>query len=338
MKIGLIGWYNHYNYGDDRILYCLKKFFSGCNFLITNSWQDARLKINELNNCDYILIGGGGFILRDCWRHIDVVLNFKKPFGLVGIGVEAKHKSMEQFLKAIKEKAEFILVRDSESKRKLEDHYKVIVGPDLTFLFPFDIVPEIKEDICGVNLRDWYYWKSEFFGTFYSVMKRIDNRFPIIKKIYPFVKWDPEKAVEIIQKNFKHILALPLSFSKDYVSDVDILKQHFGNVPSQIDLSIYDKIRYLVGMRLHFLIFSMQFGVPFISLSYQPKNFSFCANNNLNILSCDIYNLEKLKNKIDFVKTNYNSVREKIIFQREKNIKDINYIFKSIFNLINTRQ
>lgn len=337
MKLGLIGWYNHHNYGDDRILYCLKKFFLGWDFLVVNSWQDARLKIDELNNCDYILIGGGGFILRDCWRYTDIVLNFKKPFGLIGIGVEAKHKSMEQFLNTIKEKAEFVLVRDSESKRKLDNHYKVIVGPDLTFLFPFNVVPEIKDDISGVNLRDWYYWKSEFFGTFYSVMKRLNNRFPQIEKIYPFEKWNPDKAIKIIQENFKDILSLPLSFSKDNMSDVDILKKHFGDVPSQIDLSIYGKIRYLIGMRLHSLIFSMQFGVPFISLSYQPKNFSFCSDNNLNILSCDIYDLKQLKEKIDFMKTNYNSIREKVIFQREKNIKEINYIFKSIFNLISGR-
>lgn len=337
MKLGLIGWYNHYNYGDDRILYCLKRYFSGCDFLIANSWQDARLKIGELNKCDYILIGGGGFILRDCWRYTDVVLNLKKPFGLIGIGVEAKHKSMEQFLKAVKEKAEFILVRDSESKRKLDNHYKVIVGPDLTFLFPFDIAGEVKDDICGVNLRDWYYWKSEFFGNFYSIMRRINNRFPQIEKIYPFKKWNPNKAIKIIQENFENILALPLSFSKEYTNDVDVLKKYFRNVPSQIDLSVYGKIRYLVGMRLHSLIFSMQFGIPFVSLSYQPKNFSFCSDNDLNILSCNIYNLNQLEEKIDFMRTNYNSIRKKVIFQREKNIKEINYIFKSIFNLIRKR-
>ena len=79
-KIGLIGWYGHHNFGDDRILYCIKKYLSDYDFFITNSWSDARKKINELNDCDYILIGGGGIILRNIIYQTDIIRNLKKPF------------------------------------------------------------------------------------------------------------------------------------------------------------------------------------------------------------------------------------------------------------------
>jgi polysaccharide pyruvyl transferase WcaK-like protein len=116
------------------MLYCLKTFFQGNEFLVATDWNDARLKISELNKCDYILIGGGGLLLRNISKQLDLIRCFRKPFGLIGVSVEAKHRSMTPFLDAVKEKADFILVRDKQSKLCFDNHYKVIVGPDLTFL------------------------------------------------------------------------------------------------------------------------------------------------------------------------------------------------------------
>ena len=188
MRLGVIGWYGHDNYGDERILYCIKRFFSDCELFIT-SISDARHNIDELNKCDYILIGGGGLILRNIGYHQDFIRDFKKPFGLIGVSVEARHKNMHEFFNTIKEKAEFILVRDRQSKEYLNNHYKVIVGPDLTFLYPFDVVDEVKEDVCGFNLRDWYYWKSELYGHYYNLMLKANSKFPLIRKI----RFDPDK-------------------------------------------------------------------------------------------------------------------------------------------------
>ena len=67
----------------------------------------------------------------------------------------------------------------------LNYHYKVIAGPDLTFLYPFNIVDKIKKDICGVNLREWHYWQGDPFGYYYFLMKIMFNKLPAIKKIYP---------------------------------------------------------------------------------------------------------------------------------------------------------
>ena len=68
---------------DEKILYYIKRFFSGYDFFITSDWSDDRLEINELNQCDYVLIGGGGFILRDVVNYTDLscrdhVLNSSK--------------------------------------------------------------------------------------------------------------------------------------------------------------------------------------------------------------------------------------------------------------------
>jgi len=336
MKLGLIGWYNHANYGDDRILYCLKKVFMGYDIFIVNGWEDARLKIQELNKCDYILIGGGGLILGNCWKNADIILNLKKPFGLIGIGIEIQHisKKMNEFLNLIKEKGEFILVRDKASRERLNYHYKVIVGPDLTFLSPFNLVSETKSDSCGINLREWHYWQGDPFGYYYFLMKTINNTLPIVQRIYPLSKWEPDKVIEIIKKNFKIIVPIPLYFEKNTTNDVCILLKYFSNVSQKFDIDAFSNIRYLVGMRFHSIIFAIQCGIPFISLSYQPKNISLCSDMNLDVCSLNIYRTEKLENKIEYIKDHYKRIKEQIISYRQKSIYEIKYIFQSLLHLI----
>lgn len=334
MRLGLIGWYDHANYGDERMLYCIKRFFSGYEFFITRGWDDARMRLNEINKCDYILIGGGGLILRFIGNYIDIIHNLRKPFGFIGVSVEAKHKSMEYFFQAIKQKAEFILVRDKQSKKYLDNHYKVIVGPDLTFLYPFNAVRKVGEDICGFNLRDWYYWKAELHGNYHNLMQKMDNKFPLIKKFYPFKKWNPNKTVKIVKKNFKDVLPMPFYFETNVINDVDILSRYFKNTPSTFDACLYNNIRYLIGMRYHSIVFATQCGIPFISLSYQPKNDRFCSDMGLDILSIDIYNINELEKRIEYIKNHYLQIREHLILYREQCVHDIRYILRSISNLI----
>lgn len=331
--MGLIGWYGHSNYGDERILYCIKKFFSDHELFVTSGWDKRR--IDELNQCDYILIGGGGLIVRGMGKyHAEFIDALKRPFGLIGVSVEAKHKSMNVFLDIIKQRAEFILVRDLQSKKLLNNHYKVIVGPDLTFLYPFGVVSEVNEDICGFNLRDWYYWKATFRGRYHNAMQIMDRKYPSMRRIYPFAKWNPDKAVEIVKRRFKDILPLPLYFKSNVPNDVDILSRAFEKVPFLFSIDPYQSIRFLVGMRFHSIVFATQCGIPFISLSYQPKNSSFCADMGLDMLSVDIYKIHELESKIDCIKKDYQEIRERLLLYREKCAQEIRYIFESISRLI----
>lgn len=334
MRLGLIGWYGHNNYGDERISYCIQRFFSGYEFFITSGWSDARLKINELNKCDYILIGGGGLILRDIGGQTDIIRHLKKPFGFIGVSIEAKHKSMKEFLEISKQKAEFIMVRDKQSKEYFDNHYKIIIGPDLTFLYPFHVISEVKGDVCGLNLRDWHYWKGILHGHYYNLMRKIENKFSVVKKIYPFAKWSPSTAVKIVKKDFKDVLPIPFYFESNVTNDVDVLSRYFKNVPSLFSINLYNNIRYLVGMRYHSVVFATQCGIPFVSLSYQPKNDTFCSGMGLDMLSVDIYKVDELETKIDYIKNHYQQIRKHLISYRENCIQDIKYIFRSISNLI----
>jgi len=338
MRIGVIGWYGHQNAGDERILYCLRRFFDGHEFLVTTSFGNAVERIEELNHCDYVLLGGGGLILRGINTYTALIEQIKRPFGCVGLGVEACHNDNAAFIDAMKEKAQFILVRDEQSRRSLQNHFKVIVGPDLTFLYPLDVVEPTEADTCGVNLRDWYFWKCEHGGEYYKHMMSLSRSNPDLEKEYPHSKWEPAKAFGIIEKRFSNLLAVPLCFENNRKGDHVLLRFFFDKVDDTISLPrIYSSCRYLVGMRLHSLIFACQSGIPFVSLSYQPKNERFCRALGLEKLSVDLFDLSELDSAISVVKDSYSQLREKLIFERDRAHAEITSTMNEIRRLMTGR-
>jgi len=330
MKIGIIGWYGHNNYGDERMLYCIKTFFSEHNFFTLGNWEDVESKMDEFNKCDYIFIGGGGIIYRKMDYQLSLVKRFKRPFSLIGVSVEGYHRDMSEFMGFVKDRAEFILVRDKQSKKYFNNHYKVIVGPDLTFLYPFELSKETKQNTCGFNLRDWYYWKAAWRGWYDNVMVCLNKKHTQLKKFYPFPKWEPSKVVDIVKKNFDQVLPVPLYFGSEARNDKDLLLSYFEKTPTSFDPSSYNDIRFLIGMRYHSLVFAIQYGIPFISLSYQPKNISLLTDLDLKMLSVDIFKSRDLEQKIDYVKNHYVTIRNHLISYRHQSIDDIRRIFNSI--------
>jgi hypothetical protein len=210
MKIGIIGWYGHGNAGDERILYCLRRFFDGHDLLVTAGFNDATRRIDELNSCDYVLLGGGGLILRGINKHAGLIQALKPPLGCVGLGVEASHEDNAEFITRLKEKAEFILVRDAESRTLLQNHFKVIVGPDLTHLYPFDVVAPTDAETCGLNLRPWHFWNCEHGSAEHERMVAALKRNPYLQAEYSGPKWEPAKACRVIQQQFGRVIPLPL--------------------------------------------------------------------------------------------------------------------------------
>lgn len=312
MKIGIIGWYGHENAGDERLLFSLQHFFKDHDFLVTSGFDDAFRKIVELNRCDYIILGGGGLVLRGVGRHSALIDSLKPNFGCVGISVEAVHEDNRAFIAAIKQKADFIYVRDLNSQFLLQNHPKVVVGPDLSFLYPFETIESAKLESCGVNLRYWHYAKVEYGSRLYRWLVYLDKRIPYFQRFYPFQKWQPRKLIANLHKRFKKILPLPLYTESKRKNDVIVLQQYFDNVPISFSPELFIPARYFVGMRLHSLIFASQMGIPFLSLSYQPKNVAFCKSIQLDC-SIDLFDLSRLENRLEYLKEHYSEIRSHLL-------------------------
>lgn len=319
MRIGIIGWYGHSNYGDERILHCLKQSLPGHELFVVGGWEDARKSLADLNHCDYVLIGGGGLILRGCHAHLSLIEQLKTPFSCVGISVEAEHRDMRPFLELLKTRAERIIVRDTESSRIFGPHATIVVAPDLTFLSPLAVVSPVDDEMCGLNLRPWFFWKAQLHARYHRFMARQSSRIPTLINYYPLPKWNPAEIVPQLHKHFAALVPMPFYFEAGVENDIALMQRFFSSVPSSFDELRYAGLRYIVAMRFHAIVFAVQAGIPFISLSYQPKNINFCKDLGLEELSVDIYRWqEQLPQKINYLKNNYTAIRHRLLERREQ--------------------
>lgn len=347
MRIGIIGWYGHQNAGDERILHCLRRQFSGHELVVTSGFPDALERLSELNRCDCVLLGGGGLILRGFGRFAPLVLGLRVPFACVGISVEAIHADNVELVTAIKRKAEFVLVRDQSSARLL-NHPKVVVGPDLTFLDPLRPASPVAEQICALNLRNWHYWSFEFGGAAHHHMLRLNRHLPLLRHIYPLPKWEPRRVLRWLGANFDVVRPVPFYLERGTGNDYSLMaslgvrpreldgwrdpctrpvtSECHANVLFELIWSSMASCRYLVAMRLHALIFACQMGIPFLSLSYQPKNREFCRAAGIESMSVELPDHRSLKAGTWTLKSRYDEIRSRILAYREQCAREINQI------------
>jgi len=324
MKIAVIGWYGHENLGDERILSCLKKFFSQDELLVFDGWGDARRSIDVLNRCDYVLIGGGGLILRGCNVNCDIVEQLKVPFSCVGISVEADHRDLQGFLDLVKDKADRIILRDRESARIFANHPKTVVVPDLTFLDPIEIADVVDEDICGLNLRPWFYWDAQLHGAKHRTLSCLDRYLPFFEKVYPFAKWQPDDFFARMKDCFSVLKPLPFYFEAGQENDFGLMQRYFGRLPANLAQVGFGGIRYAVGMRFHTVLLSLQAGIPFISLSYQPKSINFCNEAGLGEWSVELRWWESVfYDTVSKLKENHSCIREQLLDLRSQYCREV---------------
>lgn len=318
MRIGIIGWYGHSNWGDERILYCLKSILSGHDLIIIGDWETAREKLTVLNACDYVLIGGGGIILRGCNQFADILERLTVPFSVIGISIEARHRDMEFFLEIMKAKANRIIVRDAASLEIIEKPANAEIGPDLTFIEPLPVAEPSTSDVWGLNLRPWYFWKAELHGCFHQFMQKLSRRTPSIESIYPFIKWQPDIFVAALDSRVEVVQPLPFYFETGRDNDYSLLKRYYRSASASMAGIDFTGFRYLLGMRFHSIVFAVQTGIPFLSLSYQPKNENFCKDIGLSAFSVNIFQWQQeLDGKLSLLRDNYATIRERLLDHRQ---------------------
>ncbi len=323
MRLGLIGWYGHGNAGDERILYCLRRLFAGDELLVTRSFDDAWGRLNELNRCDFVLLGGGGLIVRGFNRYARLFESLRVPFGCIGLGVEARHADNETLIQVLLDRAEFVLVRDTASQQRLKCYPNVQVGPDLTFLYPYEVAKWPEDDVCGLSLRPWAFWEAEFRGRRDRLMRWLSRRLPALEPLYPLKKWDPARAVAVVRRRCAQVVPLPLHCSPQGDSDVHVLRRFFQKVDGRFRPESLGRCRYLVGMRLHSLIFACQTAIPFVSLSYQPKNVAFCADLGMEAVSVSLYDCGQLDAALVRMKDEAAEIRRRLLSIREEKVRAV---------------
>lgn len=322
IKIAHIHVWDKKNKGDYAIVLAvqelLKQKFPNClisDFPVETLKDYKKLRVNNLNSHDFVIIGGGG-IFYSYFLPFDlrVISEISCPIFLFGLGyikeVDAPLWSSDKTVSviALAKKAKGLGVRDLNTKRFLiqngvKSSRISLVGDPAVFLSEKEISAAKLKQLSlngskiriGLNLN-----YSGWLG---------------------FGKWR-----EDILKSYKETAEY---FQKEFDAEIYYLKHHPGEdhiYPSLniknlkvVDLSpneqkcVYSKMDLIVGMMLHVGVMSFGALCPEISVAYDIRNYGFAEFINHKELVVDLDKLKKgellkraklvFKNKDKYVKS-----------------------------------
>lgn len=305
MYVLVLGWFGKNNAGDDRIGEVLAKLLPDVNLCFMPVGSFA---FSLANRFDAVIMVAGiiherSSIIRDIDKWVNEV---KVPIYLLGVGSEYLPNTSKDKIAQLIDRAQFVYVRDSESKIILGDNEKIIVGPDLTFADPFEIVN------YNVNSENQFKWLINLRETKFKNINWDEIRSGISRVNSKPVAWVLERSEQHIYDN------LGICQMIDFQKKRDISGFH-----------------YISAMRLHGLIFSIQMAIPFSAISYHHKVdmlMKDIGKSDICFQPCDFHNLINFVNTLD--NTYLISERESLIDIRNKYNKATHEIlirFKEIF-------
>lgn len=295
--IMLSGYYGFGNSGDDSILYSiimeLKKKKPDIKIIVLSKTPDETSKkygvdsihrfnlpsiIKNLLMTD-VLISGGGSLIQDVTSNkslayylfiIKLAKMMKKKVMVYanGIGPVINEKNFVRVKNALN-KVDIITLREPYSAEELErfgvDAPRIEITADPAFaLFPASDNETEKlitsaglsenSKYCVIALRPWKYLSPDFLVQIASSADYIKSNYGtevLFINMQPARDTAINESVAKAMKNKSHIITAPLT-------------------ASQI-MGIIDKSEFVIGMRLHTLIYAAKCKTPAIGLVYDPK-------------------------------------------------------------------
>jgi len=324
MRFLLAGYYGSGNLGDEAILGGL---LSGIRALypdaqITalsadpqNTFDCHKLEavkkfsyfkiLRALWRCDVFVLGGGG-VLQDATSRRSLLYYswlvwtaklFKKKVILLGQGIgPVKHKF---FLRHAIKNVDLITVRDEPSLKELvalKVHVnRAAVTSDLAFMTD---VPDRDRANLLFDLEGIVNCKDKFAGVAVRPLVNDINAEAKYQAIASMCDWlSSEKNSQVVFLIFKT------------PDDIEITKKitSLMKYPAHILLrkcqqdemvSVMSRFDYVIGMRLHSLIFAARAKVPAFGLSYDPKVESFQKMIDQPYIGSDRFDVESLEQEI----------------------------------------
>lgn len=294
IDIMISGYYGFHNSGDDSILKAivdslLKERPALRILALSNDPDETRdvynieaihrfniFKILWYMRKTRLLISGGGSLIQDVTSdkslfyylgiiHIAHTLGARIMLYANGIG-PVNHQNNYGIIRNVLNKVDLITLREPSSKDELEKfgvtdpEIRVTADPAFT-LTPEDCSSVLKKagvpegrPYCGIALRPWKYADK-------NLEKHIAEAADYIKKTYDM-----------------EILFIPMQESADLSTSQKVmaLMKQTGYIvegsptPAQL-LSLVGGAEFVIGMRLHTLIYAAKMGTPVIGLTYDPK-------------------------------------------------------------------
>ncbi|BAO76187.1 polysaccharide pyruvyl transferase family protein [Winogradskyella sp. PG-2] len=336
MKIAILGWYYQNNAGDDRILECLKRKVLSHGITeveVFVAWDDLSNKLSVINSCDFLLVGGGGLILRNTNRIAEQLKKITIPWAFIGVSIDSVGDDNIKFITYIAKNAKFILVRDKFSFTTFKTYRSkdLFLSPDLTFLYPYK--PNNTTESYKATALSLRPWKPNLFKQYtknYHRFNKLAHKFPFIIDVLGL--WNIKRFSKRVKTYVKNsINFLPLHIHT--VNGDDALIKHHFNIHKDVsfDINKLKESNYLIGMRLHSLIFATQLGVPFIAVSYASKINHYLEDIGLAEYIVDVNNYKSLFKKIKLLEQRRDDLSKHLLQISNSYTVEVNSIVDTIF-------
>jgi len=341
VRIGISGSYGGFNLGDEAILQGIiaqiRASFKAHITVFSRDAQDtikrhkvervvAVRKINreqvteEIKRLDILVLGGGGILydadVKTYLREPFIAIEHKKPVMVYAISAGPLHDPvMQGYVKECLNEVSLITVRDHHSRRVLEDagvRKKIHTTADPALLLERTALNndvflhegiDLKRPLVGISVREPGVAAPDIKEESYHQILANTADY-IIDRFGADVLFIPMERKVLDLQHSHAVIALMLR-----AQNVSVLK---GDYTSGELLTIMSHLKFSVGMRLHFLIFSALVGVPFVGLSYSPKVNGFLEELRLEMPPLNLVNAGRLIAHIDRTWDNRASIAQKI--------------------------
>lgn len=335
--ITLLGYYGYNNSGDEAILKStldsFRKIDPELTFLVFSKrpWETKKLysvdSVNRFNlfKLIYILkrtrlfLAGGGSLIQDntstrsIWYYL-TVLRMAKRLGtrtmLFANGIGPIKKSFNRrFAGKVLNELQVISLRDAQSFTEIKE--LGINKPDIYVASDPAVLLEASDE-TGVNELI----KAENIPTGkpligFSIRKWANSKY--VDKI-------AEIADYCVEKYDSHPVFIPMQYPMDF--DISQIIANRMKHPSSIITRIYSpdiilgltaRLKLMVGMRLHSIIYAATQCVPLIGLVYEPKVAAFLKEiNQPSAGYMDNLDTAEICRMLDFIWQNQSEIREQL--------------------------
>lgn len=342
MRIGICGFYNAINIGDEAILKgikaLLKQVFPESEIVVFGrgmlfsfgfrSFFRAMFKLElwskplqALRSCDIFILGGGGlftdeemFFVPIFWAlHGFAALLLKKPLICLGISVGPLNKLNQVIVKNLFLKAKLIIVRDQRSFELLKKWGidKVYKTSDLALYLSGIAKNSGREPVDGrknyiiISARRFRNLDEKLYTILAQFCDAAIAKYGLQIRLIPFQN-EAQNDAYVLNKIFEQMQHREHVFVHDFNENIDDLINVFANA------------ELVIGMRLHAGILSLIAGTPFIPLSYMQKVNDFWREFEIELLDIQKLRLDDLLNIFQKIYNNRKEHREKISKIKEK--------------------
>lgn len=349
MKIVISGYYGFSNTGDEAILKVITSFLKDNEIVVLsakkNYFANSIYRYNffrilkELKSSQILLSGGGGLLqdktsFKSLIYYLSIIylaklLKLKVVIFSQSIGPITK-KTGKFLTSRILNKVDMITVRDRNSLNILKElkveKPEIFLTADLAFLLKEPDKERVEEILIKENIDKNFSYLAIVIRPWRGLL---------IEEIIKFIKIFKEKY------RMWKIVLIPFQYSEDYqllknikkeISEVLLIENQY--LPEEI-LGIIKNMDFLVGMRLHSLIFAGISNVPYIGIIYDKKVEEFLKETAQEGLKVEGITAEKIfkkvSEKIERIEEIKNILKIKMDILKEKAEENFDLLYKKIF-------